>query len=45
MPGADVFEKGVLGRLIGEHRSGSRDHSEVLWTALNLATWREAFRC
>lgn len=43
-PAADVFDRNVLKRLIDEHRSGGRDHSEVLWTALNVATWREAFR-
>ena len=45
MRGADVFDNGVLNRLITEHRSGGHDHSELLWTALNLATWREAFNC
>jgi asparagine synthase (glutamine-hydrolysing) len=41
--GADVFDRSVLRRLVGEHRSGGRDHSELLWTALNVATWRETF--
>jgi len=45
MPGADVFDRATLGRFITEHRSGARDHSELLWTALNLATWRERFGC
>jgi asparagine synthase (glutamine-hydrolysing) len=43
-PAADIFDGAVLRRLIGEHRSGARDHSELLWTALNLTTWRETFR-
>ena len=43
-PAADVFDNGVLRRLIAEHRGGA-DHSETLWTALNLVTWRETFRC
>ena len=29
---------------VTEHRSGAHDHSEFLWTALNLCTWRETFR-
>jgi asparagine synthase (glutamine-hydrolysing) len=45
LPGSDVFDRSVLGRIITEHRTGVRDHSEVLWTALNLATWRDTFRC
>jgi asparagine synthase (glutamine-hydrolysing) len=44
-PAAAVFDRAALGRLVREHRSGQRDHSELLWTALNLATWREAFKC
>lgn len=43
-PAADVFDRAVLERLVCEHRSGARDHSELLWSALNLVTWREAFR-
>jgi asparagine synthase (glutamine-hydrolysing) len=42
---ADVFDRAVLRRVIAEHRQGARDHSELLWTALNLATWRDVFRC
>ena len=44
-PAADVFDRAVLRRLIAEHRQGARDHSELLWTALNLATWRDVFEC
>ena len=42
---ADVFNRDMLRRLVAEHRDGARDHSEVLWTALNLVTWKETFRC
>ena len=42
-PGATVFDGAVLGRLLAEHRSGTADHAETLWTALNVATWREAY--
>ncbi|HET7218517.1 MAG TPA: asparagine synthase (glutamine-hydrolyzing) [Vicinamibacterales bacterium] len=44
-PGADVFDRAALRRLVDEHRANRCDHSEVLWTALNLATWRETFDC
>ena len=44
-PAADVFDRAVLERLVAEHRSGAQDHSEMLWTALNLATWRDVFAC
>ncbi len=42
---ADVFDRAVLRRFIDEHRQGAHDHSELLWTALNLATWREVYQC
>jgi asparagine synthase (glutamine-hydrolysing) len=44
-PGADLFDRTTLRRLVAEHRDGVQDHSELLWTALNLTMWREAFRC
>jgi asparagine synthase (glutamine-hydrolysing) len=44
-PAADVFDRAVLRRLVTEHRTGACDHAEALWTALNLVTWRETFRC
>lgn len=44
-PGARVFDLPVLRRLVHEHGSGERDHSELLWTALSLATWRDVFKC
>ena len=44
-PASDIFDRDVLRRLIQEHRQGARDHSELLWTALNLATWRGVFGC
>jgi asparagine synthase (glutamine-hydrolysing) len=43
--GADCFDRPTLRRLIAEHRAATHDHSELLWTALNLSTWRETFRC
>jgi asparagine synthase (glutamine-hydrolysing) len=43
-PAADVFDRIALRRMVTEHREGTRDHSELLWTALNLSTWRDVFR-
>ena len=43
--GADIFDRTVLRRMIAEHRQGAHDHSELLWTALNLSTWRDVFGC
>jgi asparagine synthase (glutamine-hydrolysing) len=42
---SEIFDRAVLRRLIDEHRAGTHDHSEMLWTALNVHTWRETFRC
>jgi asparagine synthase (glutamine-hydrolysing) len=42
---AEVFDRGFLRRLVSEHKRGTHDHSEILWTALNVCTWRETFRC
>ena len=44
-PAADVLDRDVIRKLITEHRTEARDHSEALWTVLNLVTWRETFRC
>ncbi len=44
-PGAAAFDRATLRRLVAEHRAGSQDHSEALWTVLNLCTWRETFKC
>ena len=44
-PAADIFDRTALQRLVSEHRSGHHDHSEALWTVLNLVLWREAFAC
>jgi asparagine synthase (glutamine-hydrolysing) len=41
----DLFDREAVRRLVAEHRAGTHDHSELLWTALNLGTWRETFRC
>jgi asparagine synthase (glutamine-hydrolysing) len=44
-PAADAFDRTALRKVITEHRAGTCDHSEALWTILNLCTWRETFRC
>ena len=44
-PGLDLFDRTVVRGLVQQHRSGGHDHSEVLWTLLNLATWRQQFKC
>ena len=45
MAGADVFDAKGLATLVAQHRATTHDHSELLWTALNVATWRETFGC
>jgi asparagine synthase (glutamine-hydrolysing) len=42
---ADMFDRPVLRGLVEEHVSGAKDHSDVLWTALNVCTWKETFHC
>jgi asparagine synthase (glutamine-hydrolysing) len=44
-PAADIFDRTVLRGIVAEHRQGAEDHSELLWTALNLVTWRNVFKC
>lgn len=41
----DLFDRVALRRMVTEHRSSTHDHSELLWTALNLHVWRETFHC
>ncbi|MCP9440942.1 MAG: asparagine synthase (glutamine-hydrolyzing) [Nitrospira sp.] len=41
----DLFNRKALHRLVEEHRAGTHDHSEVLWTVLNMHTWKEIFHC
>ena len=40
-----LFDLAALRRVITEHRSNMHDHTELLWTALNLHVWRETFHC
>jgi len=41
----DVFDRRVVRQLTEEHRSGTTDHSELLWTVLNVSLWRDMYRC
>ena len=38
---AELLPGVALADVIAEHRAGRRDHSEFLWSALNLGLWRE----
>ncbi|MFN3682209.1 MAG: asparagine synthetase B family protein, partial [Nitrospira sp.] len=40
-----LFDRKMLHRMVKEHRSGTHDHSEILWTVLNVQTWKETFHC
>lgn len=40
-----LFDRTIIRRLVEEHRAGTQDHSEVLWTVLNVQTWKETFHC
>lgn len=40
-----LFDRKMLRRLVEEHQAGTHDHSEVLWTVLNMQTWKETFHC
>lgn len=41
----DLFDRKILRWLVEEHRAGAQDHSEALWTVLNVQTWKETFHC
>jgi len=32
-----------LGQLLSDHRTGKKDHSEIIWTALSFVLWKKAF--
>jgi len=38
-----LLDKETLNRLVAEHRNARADHSELLWSVLNLQLWRDAF--
>lgn len=39
----DVIDASAAIALLAEHRRGTHDHSELLWSILNLQLWRDAF--
>ena len=41
----DLVDQDCLQAMIAEHRSGVRDHGELLWGLLNLGLWRHQYRC
>jgi len=41
----ELLSPDELHTVIVEHRSGSQDHGDLLWGLLNLALWRNEFRC
>ncbi|HEX7011747.1 MAG TPA: asparagine synthase (glutamine-hydrolyzing) [Steroidobacteraceae bacterium] len=41
----EVLDPAAAQALLAEHRQGVGDHSELLWSILNLQLWRDAFGC
>ena len=39
----DYLDKRRLADIVAEHKSGAKDHSEFLWTAINLKIWKNLF--
>ncbi len=42
---AELVVRDQLQAVIAEHRSGARDHGDLLWGLLNLGLWRLQYRC
>ena len=40
---AAVFGEQMISRICSEHQTGVADHSDTLWTAVNLQLWRSTF--
>jgi len=40
---AETLDGAVLRRLVREHRGGAVDHSDLLWSAVNLHVWQQVF--
>ncbi len=40
---AGYFSPEVVGRLLGEHRRGLRNHRKILWTLLSFELWRDRY--
>jgi len=41
--GEGILDEQRMHELWSEHRSGRKDHSEILWTTMNFLIWRERF--
>jgi asparagine synthase (glutamine-hydrolysing) len=39
----DCIDRSALKRLVDEHRSGVRDHGDILWILTSLEAWRQVF--
>lgn len=40
---AELGGRAKAAQLLDEHRAGTRDHGEILWTMLNFVLWKKAF--
>jgi asparagine synthase (glutamine-hydrolysing) len=40
----ELLDTKVLTRLLAEHRTNVTDHSELLWSVVNLGLWRQQYR-
>lgn len=40
-----ILDQSAIARILEEHRSGFLDHSDLLWSVLNLGLWRHIYRC
>jgi hypothetical protein len=39
-----LIEPRRLEALVNEHRTGEKDHAELLWGLVNLGLWRQTYR-
>ena len=42
---AELMPAERLQSVVGEHRSGMRDHGDLLWSVVNLGLWRRTYQC
>ena len=42
---SSYFNKQIIENIVKEHKSGSMDHSEFLWAAINFLIWKKNFHC
>ncbi len=41
--GRNIFDEGVVRRIVERHQSGAENHSERLWTFVNFEMWQRQF--